>query len=214
MSRTTGHGIRQLSHPSDDELLKDIKQAEHAGSQDLLGAEYSARQPVQDTRIDKQEYYGDFYDELQPEIKKLDNNLSRSLLFNGDTFDRARNNQDFVLFNKQNYVNPGTQYESRTIVNHNARGCILVVNSFDLIFPDTFFIQVEGLEVGSGNWYIIGTGEIITGQALYVYKIYPGLNPNMGKTWNDILPRQWRVTVRFISTASAINFGISGSLII
>jgi len=214
MSKVTRHGIRKLTQPSDAELLTQIKQAQHSGAQDLLGAEYSAREPVTDTRIDKQEFYGAFYDDLQPEIKKLANNLSRSLLFNGQSFDRQRSNQDFVLFKKQFYANPGSQYESRTITNYNARGGIIIVNALDInIVSDSFYITIEGLEPAGGNWYNILVSDDITTGKLYLFKIYPGLNPQLGQTSNDILPRNWRVVVRY-NSGQPIDFGISGSMIL
>lgn len=198
---------------SDSQYLEEMDQAKYAGSLDIVSAENEAKKPGVPGRVDKEDYYGDFYDSIKPDVKKLTGTLSRTILFNGDTYDRQRSNEDIIFFEKQNYNFPALQNESQKITNFNARGAIIIVDGLDVNIGDDFYMIVEGREPGSGNWYNILLTPAMTTAKLFVYKIYPGLNPNPGFTTNDILPRSFRVVVRHVSV-NPINYGISGSLIL
>lgn len=199
---------------SQQELASEIKQAYDAGADDLIAANKSVRDLGLPNRIDAEEYFGDFYDDIQPGVKNLRGTLGRTLLFNSKTYDRERNNQDVILFDKQSRTFPAFQYESPVITNFNSRGAIIIVNALDInVLTDDFNIIVEGLEPGSGNWYNILVSPSLTVSQLYIFKIYPGLNPILGFVTNDILPRNWRVVVRH-NTVVAMNYGISGSQIL
>lgn len=198
---------------SEADLLDDMDQAQYSGSHDLVSAEIEANAPVLPNPVDKEDNYGDFYDSIKPDIKALKGTLSRTMSFNGDTFDRQRNNQEFILLKKISYAFPALQIESANVTNHNSRGCIILLDARDKNFTDQFTLRVEGRDVASGEYYNILVTPLLTTNFMYVLKIYPGLNPLPGFISNDILPRTWRVTAQH-TTVNPILYGVTVSMIL
>jgi hypothetical protein len=204
----------QLTDPiSEDDLLAEMDLAKHSGSHDLVSAQIEAERQNIPNAVDKEKYYGDFYDNIQPDVKHLEGTLSRTMSFNGVTFDRQRNNQEFILLDKLSYAFPPTQIESINITNYNARGCIILLDANDKNAFDQLTLRVEGKELASGNFYNILITPLLTTNFLYVIKIYPGLNPVAGFVSNDILPRVWRITVQH-TTVTPILYGVTASMIL
>jgi hypothetical protein len=204
----------QLTDPiSEDDLLDEMDLAKHAGSHDLISAQIEAERPNIPNAVDKEKYYGDFYDNIQPDVKHLTGTLSRTMAFNGVTFDRMRNNEEFILLKKIAYAFPPTQIESLNVTNYNARGCIILLDASDKNAFDELTLHVEGKELASGEFYNILITPLLTTNLLYVIKIYPGLNPIAGFVSNDILPRVWRITVRH-TTVNPILYGVTASMIL
>jgi len=203
--------------PSDQtakELDDEIESAKYDGSADLIASENLLINPQLPNRLDKQNEYGTFYDDIDPDIRKLEGTAAHSFLFNGKSFDRQRNNSNFVLFDKQVYDTPTLNWISPGIINYNARGAHIIINLLDInIATDALTVTIEGLEPGTGKWYNILVTPALTSASLYILKIYPGLNPIAGFVSNDILPRNWRAVVAY-NAGTTINWGVSGSMIL
>lgn len=204
---------------TEEELLADMDEAKFAGSQDLISAEIEANSRNLPNVVDKEEFYGDFYDDIKPDIKHLRGTLTRNMSFNGDTFDRVRNNHEIVLLKKIPYDVPilaGVpvgQIESANVINFNSRGAIILIDLTDKNAIDTLTVSIEGKESPSGLFYNILVTPLLVANELVVLKIYPGLNPVPGFVSNDILPRVWRVTVA-PTTVPPILYGISAHVIL
>jgi len=199
---------------TESELLEQMQQATYAGSADLVGSENEVYNKKLPARLDKEDEYGSFYDSIVADIRPLKGVLSRSILFNGTSFDRQRNNQNIVLFASALRDPPGQQYESPIVTNYNARGAHIIVNGLALdVVNDQLTMIVEGLEPADGNWYNILVSPLMSVANLYVFKIYPGFNPVVGFVANDLLPRNWRVTMRH-NLNTSMTYSVSASLIL
>lgn len=199
--------------PNDVDLRQEMRDARTSGSDDIVSAEIEAQRVNIPNEVDKEEFYGDLYDNIQPDIKFLRGTLSRTMLFNGTTFDRQRSNQDFIALQKTNYEFPPLQIESQTFVNYNSKGAIILFDASDKGAFDRLVVNVEGRELVSGQFYNILNTPVLIANFLYVLKIYPGLNPVPGFVSNDILPRFWRITVSHI-TVTPILYGATAQVIL
>jgi hypothetical protein len=214
MSRNKYKSRLGVDTPTQDELLADMEEAQFAGSQDLISAALEANTPNSPNVIDKEKFYGDFYDSIKPDIKHLRGTLSRTMAFNGDTFDRVRNNEEIVLLKKISHDGLAVgQIESGNVINYNSRGAIILIDLTDKNALDALTVSVEGKETANGLFYNILITPLLVNNELVILKIYPGLNPVPGFVSNDILPRTWRVTVAH-AAAPPILYGITAHVIL
>lgn len=136
--------------------------------------------------------------------------VSRAQLWDGVNWNRARGNQDLVLLPAA-VRNASTN--SADQVNFNARGLHVVFDITAVPGVDTVTITIEGKDALSGKYYPILIGAATPAVGTKVLRVYPALTVVANLTENDILPRDWRVTVTH-SGAGAFTYSVGASLIL
>lgn len=126
------------------------------------------------------------------------------LPFNGQTFDRQRNNVDaqtsIVVIN-----GASAQTFNAQQTNYNHRGAQIGINVTQLSASTTVAVLIQGQDVASGQWYTLLTATTISAVGFQLLTVYPGVTPQSGLAVSQILPRTWRasVTIAGPGTASA-----------
>lgn len=139
--------------------------------------------------------------------------LSHGLVWNGATWDRARGNIDGTA------IAMGTRtavtVESGDIVNYEHRGAHVALHYSS--GTANLLLRIQGKDEFSDVYYNVGVGVSVSATSTAVYKIYPGISAGAagitGASFNDVLPRTWRVTVVGSGTSATANYGVGYSLI-
>lgn len=127
------------------------------------------------------------------------------LLWNGQTFDRARGNEDAQASVVTVNAAPASTINSANITNWNQRGAQIGVNVTQISASTTIQIAIQGLDVASGQWYTLLTSTAFGTTGFTLLTVYPGIAATANVAANAPLPRTFRIvaTVAGSGTASA-----------
>ena len=117
---------------------------------------------------------------------------STSFEYNGVSLDMARANQEFV----------GLASAARTasaftanIVNHDARGVIVVFDRTVDLGSGTLQCRVQGIDLASGKTHDILNGPMESNTGTTAMYVYPGIPESTGLLASRTLPRVFKVIV-------------------
>lgn len=128
------------------------------------------------------------------------------MVWNGGSFDRARGNIDFTVFN----VTAGTTTQtSSDFTNYSGQGTKIVLNVTSA-GTGSITLAIQGKDLASGQYYAILTGSAVTTNSTNVYTIYPGITVTANVSASDVLPRTWRVVVT-ANNANAMTYTVGAS---
>ena len=133
---------------------------------------------------------------------------SRNQLFNGTTWDRARNNMDITALASAART---TTTNSGDLTNYDGRGLHVVV---DVTSAGTgsITITIQGKDAVSGQYYTLLAGAAVTTVSTNVYKVYPGLTASANAVASDVLPRTFRILSTH-NNANSITYSIGCSVV-
>jgi hypothetical protein len=97
-------------------------------------------------------------------------------------------------------------------VNAYGRGVKVWVN-MTVVGTGSITVTIQGKDPGSGAYTTLLASAAITTNVVGVYTVYPGLPATANVSANDVLPRQWRVSVT-ANNANPANYSIGASVII
>ncbi|MGG4034219.1 hypothetical protein ABEV74_11050 [Paenibacillus cisolokensis] len=129
--------------------------------------------------------------------------------FNGGNWDRWRGNTQSLLLNG---VSRTTTTVSADQINHNARGVHIILDVTNA-GTGNITLSIEGKDVASGKYYPILTGDAVTTNGTYVYRVYPGITPVEKQAISDVIPRTYRVKVTH-NNSDSITYSVSCALIL
>lgn len=128
------------------------------------------------------------------------------MLFNGTTWDRARNNH---------YVNIDTSaahtstFNGATATNFNGRGVMVYINVTAASGTPSMLAKLQYSFDGT-NFFDADTTNLqstaITGIGAYVMMVYPGIATAANKALNGILPRTWRMGYTISGSSPSLTF--------
>lgn len=128
--------------------------------------------------------------------------------WNGTTWEPKQSNTDLVLLASGSRT---ATTSSADQVNANCRG-IKVFLSTTTIGTGSITLSIEGKDPISGNYVTLLSGAAVTTNTTNVYTVYPGAPATANVSANDVLPRDFRVTVT-ANNANAAVYSVSASLI-
>lgn len=135
---------------------------------------------------------------------------SVNFLFNGNSFDRERNNTNETLLASAART---AAVNSADFVNYNARGIHVITDISALTATGQITVTLEGKDPISGNYYDLLIGATLTATGTSVLKLYPGITASANASASDILPRDFRVSVA-VANAVSITYSIAGVLVV
>lgn len=125
--------------------------------------------------------------------------IVHSVLWNGTTYDRQRNNNEATLLSSAART---TTQTGSDITTYNARG-IHVILDMTVVGTGSVTLEIQGKDPASGKYYALLTGAVVNTNSTNVYKIYPGLTAATNAVANDHLPRTIRINVTANNANSA-----------
>lgn len=108
---------------------------------------------------------------------------SASLLFNGSTFDRARNNVEGTLLAS---VARTTTTNSAVQTNYNARGVVIYINVSSVASGETLTPSLYFDDALSGSDFEVWTGDAIANTGIVAYAFYPGAGSLISNFVGDV----------------------------
>lgn len=120
-------------------------------------------------------------------------------LFNGTTWDRARNNVEAVLLAS---AARSTTQTSADIINYDAVGIQVLLDMSDVSAGPDVTLSIEG-KAANGVYYPLLTGAAISTVSQNVYILYPSVAAVANQAVSNALPRTFRIIV----TANNANDG-------
>lgn len=129
-------------------------------------------------------------------------------LFNGTTWDRARNNTDVTVLASAART---ATLNSGDLTNYDGRGLHVVVD-VTAAGTGSITITIQGKDAVSGQYYTLLAGAAITTISTNVYKVYPGLTASANAVASDILPRTYRILITH-NNANSITYSVGASVI-
>jgi hypothetical protein len=130
-------------------------------------------------------------------------------LFNGTTWDRARNNNDLTLLASAART---ATLQSSDQTNYNGRG-LHVVLDVTSAGTGSITLTIQAKDVLSGKYYTLLAGAAVTTNSTNVYKVYPGFPATANVSANDLLTRTWRIDVTH-NNANSITYSVGASVIL
>ncbi len=148
-----------------------------------------------------------------PTVTKLD---ALGLLFNGATWDRARNNAAVAVETSAARTTTGV---GTTQTNFNARGAFIWVNVTAVTgTTPTLTVRVQWSPDGGTNWLDLDTTNAqtasITATGASVLRIYPGLTTAANAALNSPLPRTWRLAWTITGTTPSFTFAAQATYVL
>lgn len=132
--------------------------------------------------------------------------------WNGQSFDRHRNNIDaqssVVTINGAS----AQTIDSANMTNYNHRGAQIGVNITQISASTTVQFAIQGLDVASGQWYTLLTSATFSTVGFTLLTVYPGATVTSNVSVSTPLPRTWRV-VATISGAGTVTATVGVSAI-
>lgn len=145
-----------------------------------------------------------------PTVTKLD---ALGALFNGTTWDRARNNTAITLETSAARTTTAT---GTTITNFNARGLLLFVNVTAIGGTPTLVVRLQAQDPVSLNWVDIpgaATATIST-VSTTMLTMYPGAPATANVSVNGPLPRVFRAAWVIGGGTPSLTFSVGAQLIL
>jgi len=107
-------------------------------------------------------------------------------------------------------VGQTTSVNSPDQVNAYGRGIKVFIN-ISSITAGSAVVTIQGKDP-SGNYYTVLASASLTATGETVLTVYPGTTAAANSVANDVLPRQWRVSVSV--TTGPVNMNVSACLIV
>ena len=101
---------------------------------------------------------------------------------------------------------------SPDLLNPYGRGVKVFVNT-TAIGTGSITVTIQAKDPGSGSYATLLASAAIVTNATGVYTVYPGLDAVANVSANDILPRQWRVSVT-ANNANPANYTVGACVIV
>jgi hypothetical protein len=146
-----------------------------------------------------------------PTVTKID---ATGLLFNGTTWDRARNNLNVLVEASSAKVATGN---GSTQTNFNARGMFVWINVTAASGTPSMTVRIQWSPDGGTNWVDLDTTNAqtaaITGVSASVLRVYPGIATTANASLNAPLPRTWRLAWTITGGTPSLTFTAQASYI-
>lgn len=136
-----------------------------------------------------------------------------SMLFNGATWDRPRNNNDVQILAsaaRTATLNGADQ------VNHNAKGVIITLDVTAVTATPSITLRIQHKDNESSAYENLLIGAAVTAIGVHTYIVYPGVAAaaeDIVETIGFPLGRQWRVRVEH-GDADSITYSIGASVLL
>lgn len=95
--------------------------------------------------------------------------------------------------------------------NSSAKGVVVVLD-MTAIGTGNVTLSIEGKDKHSGKFYTILAGAAVSSNSTNVYRVYPGMTAVANISANDLIPKEWRVTVT-ANNANPTTYTVGASLI-
>jgi hypothetical protein len=102
---------------------------------------------------------------------------------------------------------------SADITNYFGRACHVYIKVTDSALTPSVVFTIEGKDEVSGDYYTILAAAAMTGAAVKILRVVPGLTAAANLIASDVLPRTWRVTATHADTDS-ITYSVGASVIL
>lgn len=129
---------------------------------------------------------------------------SEIFLFNGQSWDRARGNQDNITLLASGAVSANGQSADQTNVNARGVKVYIATGAFGT-GESTMTVTIQGKDPVSGQYFAILQSAQLSASGFVVLTVYPGIAAAANVSASDVLPRTWRVSF------NATNWGTGGS---
>lgn len=129
--------------------------------------------------------------------------------FNGDTWDRQRNNTYITVLASAART---ATVQSADLTNYNGKGLHLVIDVTAVTATPSITCEIEGKDALSGKYYDVLVGAAITATGTTVLKVYPGITASANASASDMLPRTFRVNCVH-ADADSITYSVGASLV-
>jgi hypothetical protein len=135
-------------------------------------------------------------------------------LYNGSTFDRARNNLSGTSLASASRTSTAN---SGIFTNYNHRGIVLILNVTTASGTGGLQVQIQTYDFIGAVYKAINTAPTaVTTTGQYVYMLYPGVdstNSNNAQNVSQVLPQQFRVSVTH-GDSSSYTYSVSYQMIL
>lgn len=101
---------------------------------------------------------------------------------------------------------------SADLTNADGRGVKVYVNT-SLIGTGSITVSVQAKDPASGTYVTLLASAAIVTNVMTVLTVYPGAPVTTNVSANDVLPRQWRVSV-VANNANPANYSVGASIIV
>lgn len=124
----------------------------------------------------------------------------------------VRTNLDFNVSELISGVGATASVNSADKVNAYGRGVKVFVNT-TAIGTGSITVAIQAKDPGSGTYVTLLASAAIITNVMTVLTVYPGLAATANVSANDLLPRQWRVSVT-ANNANPANYTVGASVIV
>lgn len=121
-------------------------------------------------------------------------------------------NRDFDTGQLLAGVGATASQNSADLTNADGRGVKVYVNT-SLIGTGSITVSIQAKDPASGTYTTLLASAAIVTNTLTVLTVYPGLPVTTNVSANDVLPRQWRVSV-VANNANPANYSVGASIIV
>ena len=133
-----------------------------------------------------------------------------SLIFNGTTWDRVRNNTDGTAL--ASAARTATA-NSADLVNYNGKGLHVVIDVTAITATPSVVFTIQGKDALSGQYYTVLASAAITATGTTILRVHPGLTAAANTVANDLIPRTWRVNAVH-ADGDSITYSVGYSLVV
>lgn len=196
-----------------EQVEQGVRMSQRSHAPDLEATAQRSRQQIPE--VDVIRGYGLLYDGVEPETKTVDQAVTWQMLFNGESFDRRRNNTEIIIASMKRYRDAGIEY-TPVVTNHNATGAFFFVYYPSATLATTqIAIGIDAIDPASGLWntFFLSANLVPTTQP-YVLKIKPGITPNFGFAAADPLPRRFRCYIAKTAIGAFYDVSIGANLLL
>jgi hypothetical protein len=131
-------------------------------------------------------------------------------VYNGDTWDRTRNNVDATLLSSTART---ASVNSSDITNYNGRGVVVVINVTSITDTPSVVFTIQGKDSVSSVYYDILASAAVTATGTTTLTVYPGNSAAANSKADTPLPRVWRVEAVH-ADADSITYSVGSSTIL
>lgn len=147
-----------------------------------------------------------------PTVTKID---ATGLLFNGTTWDRARNNHNAAVEASSAKTATGN---GATQTNFNAAGALVWINVSAVTgTTPTLTVRLQWSPDGGTTWVDLDTTNAqtasITATGTFVLRVYPGITTAANAALNSPLPRTWRLAWTIGGTTPSFTFSAQAAYV-
>lgn len=121
-------------------------------------------------------------------------------------------NRDFDTGQLLAGVGATASQNSADLTNADGRGVKVYVNT-SLIGTGSITVSIQAKDPASGTYTTLLASAAIVTNVMTVLTVYPGLPVTTNVSANDVLPRQWRVSV-VANNANPANYSVGASIIV